>query len=368
MDAPEPKDRGDADNGGDPGLFEQHINQDGLTVLSQEGPDEKLMETLEEQDSPAVEIREPTDIVLGQITLIIMSGSSVNQGYHFTFLKSRPILMIGNDKDKCGEHSIILPAENVSPCHASIRWREGKFYLQDEGAAEGSFLEGDRLIPHTLAPLKPRCSIRLGRIVLQYRLEFPEPLPEEDMQVTPTPSYSKRAKNPSEGFVIAEFTLQSLDAPCALPHNCEMLSNKPQFVIGRAPHCDYQVEFKEKYVADEQAVIVYSAREQAFAIKGAVKENPVFVNNQRVEHIQRLKSGDVLRLGSPPMLRKCALPLKARNIPPNKKSISRKHCKLWIAEKSIASATVTIVKLPLPIRRFPEPSPNSRCRSAANIC
>ena len=296
MDAPEPQDRDQANNGGDPGLSEQNDEQNGLTVLPQEGPDEKFMETLEEQDHPAVEQREPTDIVLGQITLIVMSGASVNQGYHFTFLKTRPILMIGSDKNKCGEHSIILSAENVSPCHASIRWREGKFYLQDEGAAEGSYLEGERLIPHTMAPLKPRCSIRLGRAVLQYRLEFPEPLPQAEAPISALDALEKKETG-AEGFVIAEFTLKSLDAPCALPHNCEMLSNKPHFVIGRAGHCDYQVEFKEKYVADEQALIVYSAREQAFAIKGVVKENPVFVNNQRVEHIQRLKSGDVLRLG-----------------------------------------------------------------------
>ena len=84
----------------------------------------------------------------------------------------------------------------------------------------------------------------------------------------------------------------------AVPCCCEIMSHKMSAILGKATTCDYKVEFeKEKYVAEEQALITYSTNEQAFVIKGLVPENPIFINKQKITGSQRLKSGDIIKLG-----------------------------------------------------------------------
>ena len=243
------------------------------------------------------EKREFTDLVLGQITLIIMSGEDVNQGYHFTFLRSRPILYLGSDAEKCGKHRILLKEEGISPCHATIRWQEGKFILQDEGSETGTFFEGEKLIANTSVELKQKCSIRIGSLLMQYRLEFRTSPLTMKISEAQEKEIQEKSLGEKQGIVIAEFKLTSLDAPHAAARHCEIVSNKPHFLLGRATQCDYQIEFKQKYVADEQAIIAYSPQDEIFTIRGLIPENPIFVNNQRVKELHRLNSGDMIRLG-----------------------------------------------------------------------
>ena len=280
--------------------------------------------------------RDMTDVLLGELVLIVMGAEKVHPAYHFIFLISRPILFLGSDPARCGEHNIILSQDHgIAPCHASIRWQEGRFVVQDEGAPDGTMVDGKRLVAYTATPLGLKGVIRLGNLHLRYALESPimqalmaqaahasQPVKQElagkhelpDVRPEATARYESSPMKPETALqpsanddsksaatatvVIAEFLLLSLDVDNALPRYCEIKSDQPTFLLGRGAHCDYQVEFKEKYVADEQAIIQYSAEEQTFAIKGLVKENPILVNNQRVKEIQRLASGDVIRLGS----------------------------------------------------------------------
>lgn len=251
------------------------------------------------------EEREVTDIILGQITLVVLSNLAVNQGFHFSFLRSRTVLFLGSNKEKCGKNSIILEGPEISPCHVSIRWQEGKFILQDEGSANGTFLEGKRLIPYTSCELKAVSTIRLGSLLLQYRLESPNfnQAPATSTETTPIVNESGKPSKAtpaisSEGVVIAEFYLLSLDAPYALPRHCEIMSKNPVFMLGKSARCDYQVEFKEKYVEDEQAAIIYSTQDEMFSVKGLSKENAICVNDQRVKDMQHLCPGDIIRLGA----------------------------------------------------------------------
>jgi len=230
--------------------------------------------------------------------------------------------MIGSDPNECGENSIILQHPDISPCHASIRWKEGNLYIQDQGKGE-VWLQDELMVANSAKILPNHCTIRFGSLAFEYVLEFPPAWPQlmpstfqeptvsvsqaEPMVIVPPPEFANKGMSVSSpppqhkveehGFVIAEFILLSLDASCALPHHCEILSHRPQFLIGRSSQCDYQIEFGEKYVAEEQAMIQYFSQEQSFAIKGLVKENPIFVNDHKVLDTMRLKPGDVIKLG-----------------------------------------------------------------------
>lgn len=245
--------------------------------------------------SPAPERpRDVTDIFLGRISLFVSSDAEVKRGFQFSFLQSRPALYLGSDREKCGKHAIVL--ENVAPCHASIRWQEGHLALQDEGAPDGTLLEGKKLVAYTSVPLSPQGSFRLGQVVIEYRVEQPGfSLPAAKVETQPEFVAGPASEH---GVVVAEFCLTSLDAPYALPRHCEIMSKKPVFILGRDASCDYQVEFKERYVEKEQAAIVYSSQEGVFLVKEMAKDNPTYVNDQRVKEVHRLSSGDVMRLGS----------------------------------------------------------------------
>lgn len=61
--------------------------------------------------------------------------------------------------------------KGVSRKHASIVRRDGALALVDKGGANGTFLNGNRLIPHQPRILRDGDDIRLGHLVLQVKFE-----------------------------------------------------------------------------------------------------------------------------------------------------------------------------------------------------
>jgi predicted component of type VI protein secretion system len=67
---------------------------------------------------------------------------------------------------------LVLKDKSVGRLHARIRWRDGRYWLYDEGSASGTFLNHDRL---GLSPrqLQDGDEIRIGRILLRFQLRPP---------------------------------------------------------------------------------------------------------------------------------------------------------------------------------------------------
>jgi hypothetical protein len=61
--------------------------------------------------------------------------------------------------------------KGVSRRHAAIVRRDGALNLVDQGSPNGTFLNGQRLIPHQPRILRDGDDIRLGHLVLQIRFE-----------------------------------------------------------------------------------------------------------------------------------------------------------------------------------------------------
>jgi hypothetical protein len=89
-------------------------------------------------------------------------------------------LVIGRfDPDSGMSPDIDLHAHNayengVSRQHAAIVWRNGALNLIDKGTPNGTFLNGQRLTAHQPHLLRDQDTIRVGRLVLEVRLDYPE--------------------------------------------------------------------------------------------------------------------------------------------------------------------------------------------------
>ena len=70
---------------------------------------------------------------------------------------------------------LVLDNKSVGRLHARIRWRDGRYWLYDEGSASGTTLNFERLglAPH---PLQDGDQIQMGRLRLRFWLgvEFEE--------------------------------------------------------------------------------------------------------------------------------------------------------------------------------------------------
>ena len=110
-------------------------------------------------------------------TLIASLEIPTGEGQPRKFVLEDDNVAIGRDGETA---QIVLAEPSVARLHARIRRRNGRYWLYDEGSANGTFLNHDRL---GLSPrqLHDGDEIRLGRLLLHFRLRPPEPeSPEPD--------------------------------------------------------------------------------------------------------------------------------------------------------------------------------------------
>jgi hypothetical protein len=80
------------------------------------------------------------------------------------------------------EGQIGLADRSVSPLHARIRWRNGQYWLYDEGSTSGTFLNHERLGLGP-RPLTDGDLIQLGRVALRVELRPSAPKPENNNDI-----------------------------------------------------------------------------------------------------------------------------------------------------------------------------------------
>lgn len=122
-------------------------------------------------------IRPTTDNLVGLNLVVDLAG----QGKRYEFEVARiDRLVIGRVDPDTGERpDIDLSAygayENgVSRRHAAVlRWYNGLF-LADEGSPNGTYLNEQRLLPHLPYMLKFGDKIRIGRLILEIKLDYPQ--------------------------------------------------------------------------------------------------------------------------------------------------------------------------------------------------
>jgi pSer/pThr/pTyr-binding forkhead associated (FHA) protein len=127
-----------------------------------------------------------------------------------------------------------LPDASVSHRHATLRAQEGDFLLVDEGSANGTFVGGVRVAPHTSRIVRSGDRVRIGRITLELRMEqapatrdvslatrdLALALVARSMRPEDTAPRLRIVEGPDQGAVLA------------------LLESERIYVIGRGTHCD----------------------------------------------------------------------------------------------------------------------------------
>ena len=104
-------------------------------------------------------------------------------------------LAIGRDHEVA---QIVFGDDSVARLHARIRQRNGRYYLYDEGSANGTFLNHNRL---GLSPrqLQDGDEIRLGRLLLRFHLRPPaQKTPAQPENVASEANIHIESKNEDE--------------------------------------------------------------------------------------------------------------------------------------------------------------------------
>ncbi|MBK8904662.1 MAG: FHA domain-containing protein [Anaerolineaceae bacterium] len=103
-------------------------------------------------------------------------------------------LAIGRDHEVA---QIVFGDSSVARLHARIRRRNGRFYLYDEGSANGTFLNHDRL---GLSPrqLQDGDEIRIGRVLLRFQLRPPAAEVAQDNSQVESPTATDSDSNSNE--------------------------------------------------------------------------------------------------------------------------------------------------------------------------
>jgi hypothetical protein len=78
----------------------------------------------------------------------------------------------GGDSPDIDLHEFDAVNKGVSRRHASVIWRNGELHLVDNGSANGSYINGERLLPHQPRLLQHGDDVRLGFLVLRVRFEY----------------------------------------------------------------------------------------------------------------------------------------------------------------------------------------------------
>jgi pSer/pThr/pTyr-binding forkhead associated (FHA) protein len=78
------------------------------------------------------------------------------------FRIERPIAQLG----RADHNDVRLPDPSVSGTHATLLQRNGRWHLLDLGSRNGSYVDGERVVDHSLGGA---CELRLGNVKLLFR-------------------------------------------------------------------------------------------------------------------------------------------------------------------------------------------------------
>ncbi|MBF0286125.1 MAG: FHA domain-containing protein, partial [Magnetococcales bacterium] len=101
------------------------------------------------------------------------------------------VVLLGRKKPEfSGKFQFVpVPDAAVSREHASISWREGRFWLKDHASGNGVFLNGQRVVEEI--SLTDGDRIALGKIPMEFHVAVPTP-PEDDDEEERTMAVFKR--------------------------------------------------------------------------------------------------------------------------------------------------------------------------------
>jgi len=89
-----------------------------------------------------------------------------------------------------GENDLVLHSSAVSREHAAVTARDGRWYLEDRGSFNGTYLNGTRLVPGTPLPLRHADRIVIGSetIIFSWPAQLSDPDTTEPLEEVAAPN------------------------------------------------------------------------------------------------------------------------------------------------------------------------------------
>jgi FHA domain-containing protein len=81
-----------------------------------------------------------------------------------TELELKDSISIGRDP----ENDLVMESSAISRDHAAVAFRDGRWYLEDRGSFNGTYLNGTRVVPGTPLPLRHADRISIGAETLLF--------------------------------------------------------------------------------------------------------------------------------------------------------------------------------------------------------
>jgi pSer/pThr/pTyr-binding forkhead associated (FHA) protein/S1-C subfamily serine protease len=189
-------------------------------------------------------------------------------------------------------------SEVVSGSHARLFRRSGRWWLEDSGSRNGTFLGDEQLVPGLSLPLSVGSVIRLGARGPRYRAEAVErDRPEETLAEGPMGAQPAAATVPLE-------SLDEVVPPGQLHVVLMEAKTGEQFKagggrvrIGRGKECELRpVSSDDTSVSRVHAEIVLKP-DGRVVLRDAQSRNGTFLGNARVQGDREIRAGDQIRLG-----------------------------------------------------------------------
>jgi pSer/pThr/pTyr-binding forkhead associated (FHA) protein len=131
----------------------------------------------------------------------------------------RDRIEIGRDP----KNDVVLDSSAVSREHAGVVLREGRWYLEDRGSFNGTYLNGTRVVPGTPMPLRHADRIEIG----SEALIFSWPAERDDPDTT-EPLHDVAGSNDTQLSVFQRQVVQALCGPWLAGASLETLPSNEE--------------------------------------------------------------------------------------------------------------------------------------------
>jgi ABC-type multidrug transport system ATPase subunit/pSer/pThr/pTyr-binding forkhead associated (FHA) protein len=186
------------------------------------------------------------------------------------------LLKSANILGRSATATIVLADPEISQHHAEIFQRGGDWFLTDLQSRNGTWLDGQRLVPNQHTRLQSGNVICMGKTEFVYE---PADRPQQNQ---------KHPQNPKpQNLVNMDQNVPDFDLPS------QIFELRPCLTVGRDPSCDIVLNFPN--VSRRHCQIVQGA--QGYYIEDLKSRTGTYLNGMRIAQRERLKSGAEVRIG-----------------------------------------------------------------------
>jgi pSer/pThr/pTyr-binding forkhead associated (FHA) protein len=187
-----------------------------------------------------------------------------------------------------GDLELSLPFRALSAVHARGSRRDTGWWLEDLGSTNGTWLDGERLVPEQPRPLAPGAVLVLGNVRVRFDGAGPSRGAAEGTGTIARRLVNDLLAGSSDGAPAIRVVSGG-----AVGSRLSLTELGRAYVVGRADSCDLPLGVEE--VSREHAAFVRSTG--GVIVRDLGSKNGVVVGGARIEGERQLADGEVMQIG-----------------------------------------------------------------------